>query len=104
MPAAFATPAAPSRAIPMGAAFVPQDTPGVPPLFVCPFHPMNPAPGFNSRPAIESAAGLQLTVIWEFCAKSEEFQAAIAVLANGDSSANPGARNEVPQAPRIVRP
>src|SRR5437763_1621755 len=104
MPASCAVPAAPSRAKPTGCAAAPHETPDVPPLEPTPFQPVSPGPGLVSLPASDSGLAPQLTLMVDACAKSVLFQPAMACFTRPDSSAKPGARNEVPQAPLKVRP
>src|SRR5579871_2055816 len=103
-------PAAPRTARPIGRACDPQVTPVVPPWPATPFHPTNPGPGLTSLAARESGAKVQPPLVTlpklmlVFCLNNALFQAAMALFTSGSCSAKLGARNDVPQAPRMVRP
>src|SRR6185503_5328312 len=72
--------------------------PGMPlPVELATFHAPDPTGG-KLAPAVQPAAMIAVCA-----AKAPRFWPAIATLDNGESSPNTGARNDVPQVPRIVR-
>src|SRR5215831_18061167 len=100
----IAVPDAPSRARPTGCAWLPQETPGVPPFESRPFQPTRLPPGVISLPAMDWGSAPQFTPMVDACANSVEFHPAMAFFTSPDSSANVGARKDWPQAPLNDRP